>query len=52
MLTTQLDSSLSALADAFDDVRPRVAGAVRVARAQLGRSVGVLNSRSTRVPTR
>jgi uncharacterized membrane protein len=51
VLTAELDAALSALADALSaGDRRDVADAVTAARHTLARSVGSLNSRSTRVP--
>lgn len=51
--STRLDSSLSALSAALMDAgRSEAAGAVTVAQSQLRESIGHLNSRGTRVPSR
>lgn len=51
VLTAELDTALNDLASALADAgRPAGAAAVRQARSELARSVGKLNSRSTRKP--
>lgn len=50
VLTAELDAALSNLVSTLDAARSDTASAVRAARDELERSIGKLNSRSTRVP--
>ena len=52
VLTKSLDSAMVELADVLDHHQLAEAGRIRVARDELASTIGVLNSRSTRVPDR